>query len=275
MCAGQWLTVLPTAGVLHSAAGHGTHVAGIVGAKNNGAGVVGVAPGLPLFSLKVLDGEGVGSLSDAMAAVEWAAGPEGQAKGIKVINLSLAAYVDPTASDYADIFNLVCNSFKIASDAGLVVVAAAGNYQANIAGYFPASCPTVVAVTSMDSGANGVSSFSNYLPVDAPGADKARVIAAPGSGILSTMSYNRDASGYRELSGTSFASPHVAGVAATCLMSASCQAGVPGIAQVATIQAAAAERLTLANVPAYGFQGDASSSSRNGKYVGNLVWAKY
>uniref|UniRef100_A0A383WF35 Peptidase S8/S53 domain-containing protein n=1 Tax=Tetradesmus obliquus TaxID=3088 RepID=A0A383WF35_TETOB len=254
--------------------GHGTHVAGIVAAKNNGAGVVGIAPGLPLYSLKVLDAQGVGALSDAMAAVEWAASADGKAKAnIRVINLSLAAYIAPTDPDYQATMDLVCASFKAASDAGIVVIAAAGNYASDTRGYLPASCPTVIAVTSMDPASNTPSSFSNFMPADAAAADKNRVIAAPGNGILSTISYAREASGYRELSGTSMASPHVAGVAATCFLSGACPtSGVAGIDQLTTLQAAAKER--LAQSADYGFAGDASSTA-NGKFYGSLLWAKF
>jgi subtilisin family serine protease len=240
-----------------------------------GAGVVGIAPGVPLYSLKVLDGSGTGALSDAMAAVEWAASSEGQSKAnIRVINLSLAAYISPTDPDYQATLDLVCASMKVASDAGIVVVAAAGNYASDLRGYLPASCPTVVAVTSMDPGSNSVSSFSNFLSTDAPTADKARLIAAPGNAILSTISYQREPSGYRELSGTSMASPHVAGVAATCFMAGTCSSssGATGISQLMQLQAAAKEKLGL--TAGYGFAGDGSSII-NSKYYGELLWAKF
>ncbi|WIA36981.1 hypothetical protein OEZ86_008218 [Tetradesmus obliquus] len=240
--------------------GHGTHVAGIIGARNGGAGgVVGVAPGVGIFSLKVMDAQGVGSLSDAMDAVTWAAGPEGKAAGIAVINLSLAGYADPAAPDYAATRDYVCGVFQAASAAGLVVVAAAGNYA------------TDLRVTSMDPASASVSSFSNYLAEPATAADRARLIAAPGNGILSTISFAREASGYRELSGTSMASPHIAGVAATCIASGACSAA-GGFANAAVLQAAAKQR--AAAVPTYGFDGDARST-RGGKYYGYLTWDKW
>jgi subtilisin family serine protease len=124
----------------------------------------------------------------------------------------------------------------------------------------------------MDPVSNSASSFSNYLPTDAPAADKARLIAAPGNAILSTVSYFREASGYRELSGTSMASPHVAGVAATCFMSGRCSSSSTGISQLLKLQAAAKERLGLS--AGYGYAGD-SSSIVNSKFFGDLLWAKF
>jgi subtilisin family serine protease len=106
----------------------GTHVAGIIGAKNNGQGVVGVSPGAPIYSLKVLDAQGRGSISSVLAAVSWVA-TEGVKQGIRVINLSLATLVDPSnAEDYAATVDIVCSVFAEAEAAGVFVATAAGNY---------------------------------------------------------------------------------------------------------------------------------------------------
>jgi subtilisin family serine protease len=120
--------------------------AGIVGAKNNGIGTIGVAPGTPLFSLKVLDGNGKGSLSQVLDAVQWAA-TEGLKLGIRVLNLSLAASLDPTSEDYEATRAYICNTLKTASDAGIAVVIAAGNYAQDLHYYLPANCPGVASVT--------------------------------------------------------------------------------------------------------------------------------
>lgn len=77
----------------------GTHVAGIITALNSNAdpaveSVVGISPGTPVFSLKILDAKGRGAMSNMLAAVQWVMA-EGLAQGIRVINLSLAAYVNP------------------------------------------------------------------------------------------------------------------------------------------------------------------------------------
>lgn len=95
----------------------GTHVAGIIGAKNTGKGVVGVSPGIGIYSLKILDSYGNGVLSDAMRAIKWVIA-EGPSKGIKVINFSLAGHVDPSKPYYQPMVDLFCGVCKEASDAG-------------------------------------------------------------------------------------------------------------------------------------------------------------
>jgi hypothetical protein len=81
--------------------------------------------------------------------------------------------------------------------AGVLVVTAAGNYRDSLLNYVPAACPTVATVTAMDPSSRSTSAFSNYLPAYASAADKARVMAAPGSAVLSTMSIQRERSRYR------------------------------------------------------------------------------
>ncbi|WIA10053.1 hypothetical protein OEZ85_010263 [Tetradesmus obliquus] len=255
--------------------GHGTHVAGIIGARNNGLGVVGVAAGIPLYSLKILDADGAGALSSAMDAVNWVASASGgQSRRIRIINMSFAGYVDPTSPDYQATLDMFCAPFNDANKAGVAIFAAAGNYGSSYRGYLPASCPSVMAVTAVDSTSNRPASFSSWLPDSATAADKATVMAAPGTAINSTISFSVDPSGYRELSGTSSATPHVAGVAATCIKSGTCAAGITGSQVYAALQAAASERRTLAGRPAFGFTGDPASTI-NGKYMGNMIWAKF
>ncbi len=187
--------------------GHGTHVAGIVGARDNGTGVVGVAPGARLWSVRVLERTDGGRLSDVIAGVDTVAG---RAATIEVANISLVANGRSVAMDQA---------IEGATDAGVVVVVAAGNGSTNASGVTPANSPdaiTVSAVTDLDGlpgarkpcsgnclgGDDRFASYSNFGQV----VD----IAAPGSFILSTTLGNDT----RTLSGTSMASPHVAGAAA-------------------------------------------------------------
>lgn len=172
--------------------GHGTHVAGIIAAQNDGEGITGVAPGSTILPLRVLDASGSGYLSDIAAAIEYAV-----ANGAKVINMSLGGTVD---------YYLIRNAVDRALAAGVIVVVAAGNSgPTNTLPSYPAAYESVIAVAATDR--NGVvASYSNqgsYLD-----------IAAPGSAITSTYK-----TGYASLSGTSMASPHIAGVVALMLES--------------------------------------------------------
>ncbi len=185
--------------------GHGTHVAGTVGAIDNGLDVVGVAPGARIWSIKVLGGAlGTGSTSDIIAGIDWVTGT-GE---VEVINMSLGGSGTSSATNEA---------IAGAADAGVVTVVAAGNDTANAANYTPANAPeaiTVSAITDLDGQPGGLAggscsggdddfaTYSNYGSV----VD----IAAPGSCIRST----RNNGGTTSMSGTSMASPHVAGAAA-------------------------------------------------------------
>ena len=168
--------------------GHGTHVAGIAAATtNNAIGVAGVGYNSGLLNAKVLNDSGSGMSSWLVSGISWAV-----SHGAKVINMSLGAIGScPTA---------VQNAIDSAWASSVVIVAAAGN-DGTSAIEWPAGCNHVVSVASTDQ-ADAKSSFSNF------GAWVQ--IAAPGSSILSTYS---DGS-YQTLSGTSMATPHVAGLAA-------------------------------------------------------------
>ncbi len=170
--------------------GHGTHVAGIIGAKNNGAGVVGVAAGAQVVGIRVLNNSGVGADSGVIAGIDYAAG---LASPGDVINLSLIADAVDPIMDAA-----VAN----AAARGILVTIAAGNSGANAANYSPGRTNgtgvyTVSAFGSRDTWAR----FSNYgnPPVD---------YAEPGVDIQSTDK----GGGYSTKSGTSMAAPHLAGI---------------------------------------------------------------
>jgi subtilisin family serine protease len=191
----------------HDGHGHGTHVAGIAAALDNSIGVVGVAPGARIWSVKVLGDDGTGFLTSLIAGVDWVAARAGQ---IDVVNMSLAgAFNDPG-------FNTAITNTVAA---GITFVAAAGNDGIDAAGTSPANHPDVIAVSAVadGDGAGGrlgaffcrddqtddtFATFSNYGPV----VD----IAAPGVCIRSTWNDG----GYATKSGTSMASPYVAGAAA-------------------------------------------------------------
>ena len=168
--------------------GHGSHVAGIIGALNNTVGVVGVAPLVDLYAVKVLNRQGSGFLYDVIEGIQWAV-----ANGMKVANMSLGS-----SSGTQSMHDAVIAAYN----AGLTIVAAAGNNGGAV--IYPAAYPEVIAVSATDS-ANNLASFSSRGPeVD---------LAAPGVSIYSTYK----GTGFATLSGTSMASPHVAGAAALVL----------------------------------------------------------
>jgi subtilisin len=167
--------------------GHGTHCAGIANARMNEEGVVGVSPAATLHAVKVLDDSGTGSVSDVAAGIEWVAD-----RGFDVANLSLGGS-EPT--------DVVKDAVEYARDQGVMLVAAAGNAGScsDCVGY-PAAYDEVVAVSATDD-ADQLASFSSTGPQVE--------LAAPGKAIRSTVP-----GGYASLSGTSMATPHVAGAAA-------------------------------------------------------------
>ncbi len=169
---------------------HGTHVAGIVAATlNNNAGIVGIAPRVQLMPLAIFSPQGVGTYYDLIRAILYATD-----NGAHVINMSLGA----TTYSQGE-----AEAVAYAAKHGVVLVAAAGNYASNRL-FYPAAHPQVIGVSATDVNDN-LASFTNYGEfVD---------VAAPGVSILSTIPGNR----YGFLSGTSMASPHVAGLAALLL----------------------------------------------------------
>ncbi|MEK7106597.1 MAG: S8 family peptidase [Patescibacteria group bacterium] len=165
--------------------GHGSHVAGIVAALNNTAGVVGGAPQADLYAIKALSASGSGYLSDVIESIDWAI-----FKKLNVINMSLG-----TTADVQSFHDAVIR----ANNAGITVVAAAGNSGGAV--NYPGAYNEVIGVSATDS-TNTIASWSSRGPeVD---------LAAPGVSIYSTYK----GSGYATLSGTSMASPHVAAAAA-------------------------------------------------------------
>jgi subtilisin len=174
--------------------GHGTHCAGIVAAGENGFGVVGVAPEAELLVAKVLGDRGSGSLAWVAAGIDWAV-----ENGADVISMSLSA--GPDADD-----RNVRAAIRRATDKGVIVIAAAGNGGVT---EYPAKFPEVVCVGAIDD-RKRLASFSGRGPEVA--------VVAPGVRVRSAYSAGR----YATLSGTSMATPYVAGCAA--LYVAKCRA---------------------------------------------------
>ena len=184
--------------------GHGTHVAGIIGAVgNNNIGVTGVNWTASLMAIKVLDASGIGTASDAIKAIEFAIRTKaelGSGANVRVLNASWGGQV--FAQSLSDEINA-------ANSADMLFVAAAGSDGNNndLVPHYPASysSPNVVSVGGMDNRGE-LAPFSNY------GANSVHLVA-PGTSTLSTVPNNQ----YGYLSGTSMAAPHVAGAAALVL----------------------------------------------------------
>ncbi|MFG1698107.1 S8 family serine peptidase [Nonomuraea sp. NPDC049309] len=191
--------------------GHGTHVAGIIGAIDNAIGPVGVAPGARIHAVKVLNASGSGSLAGIAAGIDWVVA---HSSTIEVINLSLGC----SGCSSSAISNAITN----AVNAGIVVVVAAGNSSANTASFFPANHPDVVTVSALtdndgQAGGQGGNRLSCRSETDQDDTlafysnyGSTVEITAPGTCIYSTWR----GGGYDTISGTSMASPHVAGAAA-------------------------------------------------------------
>jgi minor extracellular protease Epr len=196
--------------------GHGSHVAGIVGAVNNTIGVVGVAPGCKLIPVKVLNAAGLGSTSDIIDGIEQAV-----SLGAQVLNLSLGSR-SPNAAEEAAV--------DAAVNANRLVVAAAGNDGDGIANdedppSYPGAYGNAMGVGSTNQN-DSLSSFSTTGAfVD---------ISGPGGSIYSTYKAGK----YKTLSGTSMATPHVAGAAALAWAS-----GTTTVAQVRALLEGTAEDL--------------------------------
>jgi subtilisin family serine protease len=195
--------------------GHGSHVGGTIAAKDNSVGVVGVAPGARLWAVKVLNALGVGTTSQIVCGIDWVAANSGT---IEVANMSLGGSGGDDGNcgktDGDTEHRAICNAVA----KGVTFAVAAGNDSVDAKEFAPAAYDEVITVSAL-SDFNGLpgggaastcradeddtlANFSNY------GADVD--IIAPGVCIYSTWMNG----GYNTISGTSMASPHVAGAAA-------------------------------------------------------------
>lgn len=153
-------------------AGHGTHVAGIIAAADDSAGVVGVAPEVDIYSLKILNECGSGSSSNGIAALDWILQKKREIGGNWIVNLSLGSDTPSTIER---------NAFQRAADAGLLIVAASGNsYDTSpVDGLaFPAGYPSVLSVGAVDVDSK-IAGFSQRGPD--------LKVVAPGVAVLSTI----------------------------------------------------------------------------------------
>jgi subtilisin len=255
--------------------GHGTHVAGTIGAINNAAGVVGVAPGVPIYSVRVLNNQGSGSWSSVICGIDWVTARASQLK-ITIANMSLggAGTDDGNCGNTNGdaLHKAICRSVA----AGITYVVAAGNNNSNLAGFVPAAYDEVLTVTAAadfngqpGGGAPATcradvdetpADFSNFTGIGSP--DAGHTIAAPGVCILSTWK----GGGYNTISGTSMASPHAAGTAAQCIATGKCTSAVPS-------DVIGKLRFDASVQPIdYGFTGDPASPIGD-RYYGYLIYA--
>lgn len=288
-------TPVSPGGSLSDPAAHGTEVAGVVAAKDDDSGVVGVAPGAPLWAVKAFpdDPEAEGSDMAVLCALDWVTSTrtdDDPANDIAVANMSFGGEDIPQGADDGrcgtvnqDAFHLaVCNAVR----AGVTLVASAGNEHFDLSRKAPAAYDEVITATAMadfdgkpggraapdcyglDLGFFGHADdqatleFSNFARSS---EDRRHTVAAPGVCIETTAPDAR----YTVVDGTSFASPAVTGVVALCIERGNCGATTP-VRNLRTI-VNDAKTFNQAN-PRYGFFGDPLHPIQ-GRYYGHLVAA--
>lgn len=198
--------------------GHGTHVAGTVAANDDGEGVVGVAPEANLYAVRVLS-KSRGSTRTIVAGIDWVA-----ERDIDVANMSLGGPALPGRDP-------MHGAIKTAVQNGTTFAVAAGNDSENADNFSPARYDEVITVSATADTDGEPGGEGEPLELETPDGEKLVIqddafapfsnygevidVAAPGVSVLSTWAQTEaDAPLYRKISGTSMASPHVAGVAA-------------------------------------------------------------
>jgi len=269
--------------------GHGTHVAGIIAAKDDNRGVVGVAPGARIWAVKVLGSTGGGAISCVIAGIDWVTDRrmefnDGSGDGDPGINLR-AANMSLGGSPNAT----MCSAITNAVAQGVIVAVAAGNDDDDANNSGPANCVDAIAVSAFADFDGKPGALQDY-PGEPPGCSPATPpcstspvslcdeheddtfacfsnfgpavdIAAPGVNMWSTYMGGM----YAQMSGTSMASPHVAG--ASLLLRLNGYAGSANPASV--IQALTSAGWTRSQGSACGFTGDTDGISEPVLFVGS------
>jgi subtilisin len=268
------------AGDFEDGNGHGTHVAGSIAAKDDAEGVVGVAPGARIWAARVLNAAGSGSFASVICGVDWATSTRTDAdptNDIAVANMSLSgggADDGDCGATNGDAFHAaICNSV----DAGVTYAVAAGNQARDFRTSVPASYDEVLTVTAVSDfdgkpGALGAATcradeddtFANFSNWATLADDRAHTIAGPGVCILSTWKNG----GFNTISGTSMATPHVAGTAALCIADG-CGSSPAAVMRKLLRDA---EAYNTRTDPTYGFAGDPLRPVA-GKHFGFLLRA--
>ncbi|PLR78721.1 peptidase S8 [Bacillus sp. V3-13] len=169
--------------------GHGTAIAGVIAAENNDFGIVGVAPNVEIYSVKILNDNGKGSIESLITGIEWSIENK-----VQVINISFGM-----SSNNPELHKII----KKAVNSGIIVVAAAGNnYGLNV--NFPARYKDVISVTAVNSNYKIIPSYSAKGKID---------YSLPGAAILTTSKDGK----YQEYSGTSLAAAYMTGLVSIIL----------------------------------------------------------
>jgi subtilisin len=259
--------------------GHGTHVAGTLAGANTGSGVVGVAPGTRIHSVKVLNAKGTGTLAQFLCGIDWVTA-NASALGIRVANMSIAGTGSDDGRCGAGSGDALHKAICASTTAGVTYVVAAGNAKVGFTKTAPAVYPQVLTVTAMTDydGAPGAlktgcsktekddtaGTYSNWAVST---TDRAHTVAAPGTCVVSAT--RGGATG--TMTGTSMAAPHVAGALALCVGTSAgpgpC-AGMTPAERISHVLARARDAATLQN----GFAGDPLRPI-TGRWYGHLLFA--
>jgi subtilisin family serine protease len=297
---------VPGPGAFVDLAGHGTFVAGVAAARDNGEGIVGVAPGAPVWSVKVADADGMISDSSVLCAVDWILATmrdSDPTNDIAVANISLGDVRNVPDDGQCGLVNgdPLHLAFCRSVDAGTLWVAAAGNAAEDLAQTVPATYDEVLTATAMtdfDGRPGGLDApdcfgldlgefgeqddaAAAYSNVAVMPEDRAHTLSAPGTCVPSTVPL--DFGGYAISSGTSFSAPLLSATAARCIDSGRCPTHSPRVTSALLMQDAAVYN---SDHPEYGFAGDplrpspdpralavGAAGTASEPWYGYLVWA--